>query len=184
MNFSNACREVKGKLPLTGYLPKLDDSLRNGIEKTYVIIKENKEITIPMALGVGSYLITCHTGYPFPEFDKLMHLSFGYGTSALGRKIARRFNKEKYENLISLATALAGSAAIELWETSPVTMSTSNALSGAAYKKTFGLQTIDPLDIEANAAGSLAENVKEYASRARNKILRKSEVSLERDLNP
>ena len=92
MNFSGACREVKGKLPLADYLPKVDASFKNGVEKAYSMLNENKEVIIPITAGIGSYLITCHTGYPFPQFDKLMHLSFGYGTSALGRKIARKFN--------------------------------------------------------------------------------------------
>ena len=142
------------------------------------LIKDNKDVVIPLVGGCGSYLISLHTG-SFPGFDKLVHYSFGFGMSRLGRKIARKFNKEKHENLASLAMNLGASIVVELWEANPVTMSISNALSGIAYEKEFGLQTIDPFDLGASLAGCVTENTIEYVTRAKNGILkriRKSEI--------
>lgn len=190
MDFVASCRSVKNRLPVVNnrfvkeHLPKTyvtaQEDFREGFEKVYEkfgavkdIVSNNKEVVVPLVASLGSYLITVQTGYPFSNFDKLMHYLWGYGISALGRKIAWKFNKGKFESLASMGMALVSGAAIELWESSPVTMSISNALSGAVYKKEFGLQTIDLADMEYNFLGSVTENVKEYAVRAKEGILRR-----------
>lgn len=190
-DFATAYKKVRGKVSemsrtesVQEYLPKLGtlgrDDFKEGFKKAYKriravkdVINDNKEIVIPLATSVGAYVVTCHTGYTLPHFDKVFHILWGYGTSRLGRKIARKVGKEEYEGLASLGMSLGSGLGIELWESHPVTMSISNAIAGATYKKEFGLQTIDSLDLVANFGGFLTENLRNYATRAKDAILKR-----------
>lgn len=189
MDLACAYRKVKGNIEegnrirsVKQYFPKIGipekERLKAGLNKTYQSLaaaknaaNENKDVIVPLASSVAAHLITCQTGYPFPQFDKIMHYSFGYGASRLGRKIARRLDRN--ENVSSFLTSLGSALGIELWESIPFINSIGNILNGAVYQNQFSLQTIDPLDIGSGMAGCLTDGAVEYANRAKELILKR-----------
>jgi uncharacterized membrane protein YjdF len=132
------------------------------------LVRDNKDVIIPITAAVTADVAVRFIGYqPFNDFDKIVHFLAGYGTSRLGRKVARKLSKEKYEDLASIVMNVGTSVGFEFYESYPPLASIEGKILEAIFHKGSCLSVFDPYDVLANFSGSLVDNISEYVSRKR-----------------
>ncbi|NIO44731.1 MAG: hypothetical protein GTN36_04220 [Candidatus Aenigmarchaeota archaeon] len=156
MDFISAYKTTKSKIPetvkngpLNEHIFKLPDLAVSVIVKGPKIIYENKEIVVPLTLSLVSYTVASQLGIPFLNYDKTIHFSVGYSTSRFGRKLTRKFNKEKYESLASVLMNL-----------------------GLGVMREACQSRFDIFDLLGDLSGCATENLREYIGGAKKNIFK------------